>query len=34
MFEEMFGLSPELCALDRKIMARCAPVFARIDAVK
>ena len=31
MFEELFGLSAADAALDREIMAQCAPVFEQID---
>ncbi len=33
-FEDLFGLDEEMTALDREVMAQCAPVFAQIEAVR
>ncbi len=34
MFNELFGLSGELCALDKEIMRECAEGFAAVDGVR
>lgn len=34
MFNELFNVSDELCALDEKIMKKCAPYFERVDAIR
>ncbi|MEG1983718.1 MAG: methionine gamma-lyase family protein [Oscillospiraceae bacterium] len=34
MFNEIFGISTDLCELDNKVMKQCAPVFERIEQIK